>query len=170
MISAIFTMDQTGGIGNAGQRPWQNSWYASQEDWNWIAEETRDHILVMGASSWRSWSHKKYPIKERQLAVFSHNTSINHPANVIILSGDVSSELQKLRNRFFRKKIFVAGGANLLEQVRPYCDEILVARRRGSWKADTRIRISDFFEDFRLHTVRPGQECSFETWRRIITS
>jgi dihydrofolate reductase len=159
-------MDQRGGIGQEGLRPWQNASYVSQEDAEWFDSITRNQIVVMGSRSWKSWNHKKYPLDQRKVVVFSHNPRFGAQHDVILCSGDMQREFQRLKESYPLKKIFVTGGADVLQQAHDFCDEILVARRRGSWRVDTRIEISEFFEGFRIHSVKPGADGTFETWLR----
>jgi dihydrofolate reductase len=159
-------MDQRGGIGISGQRPWQNASYVLQEDAEWFASITRNQIVVMGSRSWKSWNHKKSPLDQRKVVVFSHNPRFRAQHDVILCSGDVQREFQRLKESYPQRKIYVTGGAEVLQQARGSCDEILVSRRRGSWRVDTKIDILEFFEGFRIHSVKPGAECTFETWRR----
>lgn len=166
MITALFSLDQLGGIGYSGRFPWFNQWHIDNEDWRWFDELTKNQVVILGSTSWQYWAHKKYPLTERQVIVFSHNASISRHSNVILCSGELGSELQKIQTRFPGKQVFVAGGADILGQSQNYLDEILLARRRGAWRTDAKIRISEFFQNFRLHSVRPGTECMFETWRR----
>jgi dihydrofolate reductase len=159
-------MDQRGGIGASGQRPWQNASYVSQEDWSWFDALTKNQLVVLGANSWKTWSHKKYPLDNRKVVVFSHNPRFRAQHDVILCTGDMSREFQRLKESYPQRRIYVAGGAEMLTQSHKLCDEILVARRSGSWRVDTKIDILEFFNGYRLHSVRPGEDYTFETWRR----
>jgi dihydrofolate reductase len=167
MITSIFTMDQRGGIGQAGQRPWQNASYVSHDDCAWFDELTRNHLVVMGANTWRTWNHRRQPLTGRKVVVFTHNTRFRPSQDVILCTGDVDREFPRLRASYPNRKIFVAGGADMLEQTRHLCEEICVTRRTGSWRVDTRLDVQEYFQGLQLRTVKPGTGCTFETWKRV---
>jgi dihydrofolate reductase len=166
MITSIFTMDQRGGIGQAGHRPWQNASYVSHDDCAWFDELTRNQIVVMGANTWRAWNHRQMPLTGRKVAVFTHSTRFRPSLDVILCSGDVDREIPRLAESYPNKRIFVAGGADILKQTQHLCEEICVTRRVGSWRVDTKLDPEEYFREFRIHSVRPGAGCSFEHWKR----
>lgn len=166
MITSIFTMDQRGGLGQAGHRPWQNASYVSHDDCAWFSELTKNHIVVMGAGAWRTWNHRQIPLQGRKVAVFTHSTRFRPSLDVILCAGDVEREIPRLAESYPSRDIFVTGGADMLMQTRHLCDEIFVTRRVGSWRVDTKLDPEEYFQGFRIHSVRPGTGCSFEHWRR----
>jgi hypothetical protein len=39
---------------------------------------------------------------------------------------------------------------------------------KGAWFADTRIDLERYLACFRISGVRPGNNCTYETWNRVL--
>lgn len=104
------------------------------EDKKFFRETTKGSTVVMGRKTWDSLPKK--PLPDRVNCVLSRSVKSLEGAEVF---ADVESLLE------FTKKaqgdVFVMGGADVYEQLLPYCDEAFVTRIYENFHGDV------FFED-----------------------
>ena len=94
----------------------------------------------------------------------------NRKLNVIqarTINGDISQEVTEIKERFPDKKVFVIGGKSIYEATQNIVERVYLTRIKGAWFSDTRIDLEQYLLDFRLYSVRPGHNCTYETWNRI---
>ena len=120
-------------IGNKGQIPWH-----LPEDFRWFKQATMGGVLVMGRKTYESIGK---PLPGRETYVLSRTTrSIEGVHNFTNL--DILQEIDT------NKTIWIAGGAEIYQQMLPLCQEIYLSRVHNSYQGDTEFPV--FENGFRL--------------------
>ena len=152
MIASIFSVDQTGGVGNKGTLPWKHH----PEDMEWFRELTVGHVVVMGRKTWDDPKMPK-PLPDR-INVIATNRTIERHALIRTIKGDLPTEIERLQGIWPKKNIYIIGGVDLLMQCKGITDYAYVTHRKGSHYADVRLNISDYFTMFRACSARPSTD------------
>jgi len=161
MICSILAATNVGGIGNRGTLPWPKH----KEDLAWFKEHTTNHVVVMGRKTWDDPLMPK-PLPNRINCVFSNNPLEGFIARR--LHGDTVEEVKKLHSQFPNRKVFVIGGRELYEATEPVVERVYLTRMKGAWFTDTRIDLDKYLACFRIKSVRPGNNCTYEIWDRVL--
>lgn len=163
MIASIFSIDQTGGVGNRDTLPWKHH----PEDMEWFRELTVGHVVVMGR---RTWDDPKMPKPmPGRVNVIATNDSLPRHQLVRSIRGNIPEQILELQTLWPNKNIWIIGGVNLLMQCRDITDYAYVTHRKGSFYADTRLDMSDYFKGFRAQSARPSSDkmLNFTTYKNI---
>ena len=150
MINAIFAVDFNGGMGFNGTLPWPHN----AEDLQHFKNLTTGQVVVCGRKTWDDPKMPK-PLPNRTVYVATHKPV----AYAMPFSGDIKEQLLKLEATHTDKKIFVIGGAELLESARPLFDRIYLTHIKGSYKADTRIYVKEFLAGFQPVRATVSRDC-----------
>lgn len=159
MIKAILAATSMGGIGNRGTLPWPHN----REDMQWFKQHTEGHVVVMGRNTWDDPKMPK-PLPNRINVIAS-----SHPINdyaVRRIHGDISQEILTLQKQFNTKDIYIIGGKQIYEATADIVDQVILTRVKGNHWADTRIQLDRYLAPFRIKTVRPSTNCTYEIWDR----
>jgi dihydrofolate reductase len=152
MINAIFAVDFNGGMGFNGSLPWPHN----SEDLQYFKDLTTGHVVVCGRKTWDDPKMPK-PLPNRTVYVATHGPV----AYAMPFSGDIKEKLLEIEQAHPDKKIFVIGGAKLLEEARDLYDRIYVTHIKGSYRADTRIQVKEFLTGY--HPVRATVSKDFQS-------
>ena len=161
MICAILASTNMGGIGNRGTLPWPKH----KQDMAWFREHTLNNVVVMGRNTWDDPLMPK-PLPERINCVFSNNNLNSFDARR--LSGDTVEQVQSLQAQFPNRKVFIIGGKQLYESTESIVERVYLTRMKGAWFTDTRIDLERYLTCFRIKSVRPGTNCTYEIWDRVL--
>ena len=161
MICSILASTNMGGIGNRGTLPWPKH----REDLAWFREHTLNNVVVMGRKTWDDPQMPK-PLPERINCVFSNNNLNTFDARR--LYGDTVEQVKTLHSQFPNRKVFIIGGKELYETTEPVVERVYLTRMKGAWFTDTRIDLDKYLACFRIKTVRPGNNCTYEIWDRVL--
>ena len=162
MIISILASTPTGGIGNRGTLPWPKH----SEDLAWFKSHTENQIVVMGRNTWDDPLMPK-PLPNRTNIVVT-NTAIDDPLKARRISGDIPKHIKEIQAQFLDKDIYIIGGKQVYDLCADITERIVLTRMRGDYFADTRIDIGKWLECFRIYSVRPGTNCTYEVWERTI--
>lgn len=162
MIASILASTNMGGIGNRGTLPWPKH----KEDLAWFKEHTTDQIVVMGRKTWDDPMMPK-PLPNRVNCVFTNRSLGEHAHNARRLSGAADIQVKLLQSQFPSKNIFVIGGKELYDSTASIVDRVYLTRMKGNWFTDTRIELERYLTCFRIKSVRPGTNCTYEIWDRV---
>ena len=163
MICSILASTNMGGIGNRGTLPWPKH----KEDLAWFKEHTTDQIVVMGRKTWDDPMMPK-PLPNRVNCVFTNRSLGEHAHNARRLNGDASAQVELLQSQFPNKDVFVIGGKELYDSTASIIERVYLTRMKGGWFTDTRIELERYLTCFQIKSVRPGTNCTYETWDRVI--
>jgi dihydrofolate reductase len=159
MISAIFAVDSNGGMGFNGSLPWPHN----AADLTNFQKLTKNNVVVMGRKTWDDPVMPK-PLKGRTVYVASHRPA----PYAVTFHGDVVPKLLDLEELHKDKKIFVIGGAQLIEEALPILDRVYLTYFKNSYKVDTRINVFDFLKGFK--PVRASVNADFQSTMVIYDS
>lgn len=163
-ICAIFASDLKGGIGYKGAMPWPRL----REDMLNFSQTTTPHTVIMGRQTWDSDMPK--PLSKRHnVVITSRGSEItqNFPS-VVTASGPVDEVINLLKGVTLGYEWWVIGGANVLRQWLPYCEQVRYTKIHGEWECDTFLDPAEWQSDLEQISSRPYQEqkiCyNIETW------
>ena len=164
MIISILASTNTGGIGNRGTLPWPHN----KEDMRWFAQHTTGNIVVMGRNTWDDPKMPK-PLPNRENYVVSSRHVAQQYQHLVkwIPSNPVENILQ-LQKDNPSKDVYVIGGRQLYEATESIVDRVLLTRIKGAWFTDTRIQLDSMLACFQIKSVKPGDNCTYETWDRVM--
>jgi dihydrofolate reductase len=164
MIAAIFSVDQSGGVGNKGTLPWAQH---HPEDMAWFREHTNGHVVVMGRNTWDD-PKMLHPLPGRINVIATTRSYPYHP-DVTSIKGDLNKEILALQDRYPKKNIWIIGGANLLMQCKDITDYAYVTHRRGSYYSDTRLHMSNYFHGMQAKSSCPSKDkvLNFTVYKNI---
>ena len=160
MITALFAVDQTGGMGLNGSMPWPSN----KDDMRWFKDLTTGQVVVMGKRSWES-PDMPHPLPKRQNVVFT-NDFFEQP-EIDQVRGDVLEFLNAAPLLYENKEIFIIGGANLLMQSKPAIDRIFLTRIHGEYPCDVKIDVEEFLSGFELVNTIDLGSCKVEEYAPI---
>lgn len=166
MIKAILACDEQGGIAKNGTLPWPKN----NTDLMWFKNQTTNHVVVMGSSTWLD-PHMPCPMPNRTNVVVSKNfTTYRQQGAHWVTSGNDSAELTQaikdLEPRFPLQDIWVIGGANIISQTLGAIKEFYISRIPGTYECDTFLPLSKIETLFERVSVEEHPEVTFEIWRK----
>ena len=159
MITALFAVDDAGGMGRDGVLPWP----FNKDDMMWFKNKTQHQVVIMGRNSWESPDMPK-PLPNRHNVVFTNNF-FDSPVEQI--KGDVCEGIQLTARKFPDKEIFVIGGANLLTQAAPIIQKAYITRIPGNFNCSTIIDLSVFLKQLKLKNIHTLGSCRIEEYETV---
>ncbi len=151
---AIFATDLAHGFGFRGRLPWPKN----SEDLKWFKNRTEHSSVLMGRKTWESLPFK-LPNRDNLVV-----TSGKAPAGADVV-GDLKSMLKILPQIQLHSDIWVIGGAQLVEFMLHYIDELWLNEVKGNYDCDTFLNKEKITE---LYNVSFTEEKSFRTITRWI--
>jgi dihydrofolate reductase len=165
-IRAIFASDLAGGLGQGNTMPWPRL----SADLKNFRELTTGSVVIMGRSTWLS--NMPTPLPRRHNVVISHQPLDQAWPNTLRVSGTPAEIVEQLASdaELAAKTWWVIGGANILRQWLPWCQQVRHTRIRGQWPCDVVLDLA-WQQEFTLdstQTVTDGTGISLdlETWTR----
>lgn len=160
MISSILASTPSGGIGNRGTLPWPHQ----KGDMAWFKKHTINNVVVMGRKTWEDPLMPK-PLPDRINYVVTNRRLLESGAFTI--QGDVTQQLKVIEKSYPKKEIFVIGGQQIYEATKDIVQRVYLTRINGNYFADTRLQLESYLRCFRIRSVRPGTDCTYEVWDRV---
>lgn len=160
MITALFAVDNKGGMGVNGNMPWPSN----KDDMKWFKTTTEGHVVVMGKRSWHSPDMPKPLPKRHNIIVTNEFIERN---DIEQIRGDVAEGLKYVEEQYADKTIFVIGGANLLKQAKPVIKKAFITRIPGEYICDTVLDMTEFLEGFTLVNTIDLGSCTVEEYEAI---
>lgn len=164
MISAILASTNFGGIGNRGTLPWPKH----KEDLAWFKEHTENQIVVMGRNTWNDPMMPKPLPNRSNYVVSSTHIDKKYQHQVRWIPGSPIESILQIQKDNPSKDVYVIGGKQLYEATEPIVERVYLTRMKGAWFTDTRIELEKYLRCFRIKTVRPGTNCTYEIWDRVL--
>lgn len=163
MIASIFSVDQTGGVGNRGTLPWKHH----PEDMAWFKELTTNGIVIMGRKTWDDPKMPK-PLSQRTCVVAT-NHAIDSHYRIKTISGDLPEKIKTIQSVNPGKTIWIIGGVSLLLQCKDITDFAYITHRKGSFFSDTRIDLARYMAGMRITSSRPSTDkmLNFAVYKNI---
>jgi dihydrofolate reductase len=160
MISALFAIDDIGGMGFHGSMPWPRN----KEDMQWFKNTTQGQLVVMGKNTWDS-EDMPSPLPGRINVLFTNNFIDRE--DIIQVRGDVVEALVHVQEENPDKDLFVIGGPNLLLQAKPVIEKIYLTRIPGEFLSDININIDNFLSGFKLVDTKVLDTCRIEHYETV---
>jgi dihydrofolate reductase len=157
MIKALFAIDNNNGMGYHGSMPWPTN----RDDMRWFKSTTTNQIVVMGKKTWDS--AMPTPLPNRHNVVITHS----HIKNVHTISDNIIEECIRLATTFTDKTTYIIGGPNIIMQLEPIIDELLITRIPANYPCDTFIDLPTLLTNFTLVFTKYHQTCSIEHYERL---
>lgn len=121
-LTAIVAMDKNRVIGYQGKTPWHYP-----EDLQFFKRTTLNHAILMGRTTLEAIGR---PLPKRTNVILSR--TLPKRDDMLIVHG-LAEALLWLRNQ---PRAFVIGGAQVYEQMLPYCDQVIVTLVPGTHAGD----------------------------------
>lgn len=164
MISMILASTSTGGIGNRGTLPWPKH----RQDLAWFKQHTENQIVVMGRNTWEDPAMPK-PLPNRiNYIVSSSHVNPKYQHLVKWMPGNVVENINQIQKNHPGKHVYVIGGKQLYESCESIIERVYLTRMKGNWWCDTRINLDRILACFQISSVTPGENCTYETWKRVL--
>ena len=155
-MKAILAADTDWGIGKDGTMPWPHN----SDDLAWFKECTIDSTVIMGRKTWDSLPFK--PLPDRQNIIVSRKLNVDAYYNCAIMGIDILKEL----GQHSSEPTWIIGGAQLLETMIPFIDEIWISRIDGTYACDTFLPEQLIKKLFRCTNV-DHDKLAIEKWVKI---
>ena len=155
-MKAILAADTDWGIGKDGTMPWPHN----SDDLAWFKECTIDSTVIMGRKTWDSLPFK--PLPDRQNIIVSRKLNVDAYYNCAIMGIDILKEL----GQHSSESTWIIGGAQLLETMIPFIDEIWISRIDGAYACDTFLPEQLIKKLFRCTNV-DHDKLAIEKWVKI---
>lgn len=164
MICSILASTNQGGIGNKGTLPWPKH----KEDLAWFKKHTTNQIVVMGRHTWEDPMMPK-PLPNRiNYIVSSKHVARQYQHLVRWIPSDPIDNILQIQEDNPDKNVFIIGGRHLYESTENIVQRVYLTRIKGNYWTDTRVQLEKMLACFQLKSVSPGQDCTYETWDRVI--
>ena len=164
MICSILAATNLGGIGNRGTLPWPKH----PQDMIWFKEHTENQIVVMGRNTWDDPKMPK-PLPNRiNYVVSNRHVDKEYQHLVRWIPSDAVDNIKRIQKQNPKQNVFIIGGQQLYDATESIVERVYLTRMKGAWFADTRIDLERYLTCFRIYGVRPGNNCTYETWNRVI--
>jgi dihydrofolate reductase len=164
MICSILASTNMGGIGNRGTLPWPKH----KEDLAWFKEHTTNQIVVMGRNTWDDPMMPK-PLPNRiNYIVSSKHVDLQYQHQVRWVPSSPEESILQIQKDYPSKDVYVIGGQQLYEATNDIVERVYLTRMKGAWFTDTRIDLDRYLRCFQIKTVRPGTNCTYEIWDRVL--
>lgn len=156
IISAIFAIDECGGMGNDNKLPWP----VIPEDFAWFKKQTLNKVVVMGYKTWESLPLK--PLPGRVNVVLS--TRVDN-----IPGAEVFDDFEKVLDKYNTfPEIMIIGGAETIRTLRRYVDRVYVTNIKTVNLADVQVEGTWEDWDLRFHDSFTSDKCDFNIWEKTI--
>lgn len=162
MIISILASTNTGGIGNRGTLPWPHN----KEDLAWFKKHTEGHIVVMGRNTWEDPKMPK-PLPNRTNYVVS-STHVDRQYQHLVrwIPSDPVESILQIQKDNADKDVYIIGGKQLYEATSNIVDCVVLTRMKGNYWCDTRVQLDRYLAPFRIKSVTPSTNCTYEIWDR----
>lgn len=161
-MDLIVAVDANWGIGKDGDLLQRIS-----KDMKFFREMTTGNVLVMGRKTLESFPNQK-PLPNRVNVVLTKNRA--YQAEGVVFCHDIA-DLPQVLQPYAEKKIFVAGGGTVYQQLLPQCEKAYVTKIYHTYPADTVFPNLDENPDWVLTEKgeiqeENGVQFSFDTYKR----
>ena len=161
MIFAIFSIDQTGGVGNKGTLPWKHH----PEDMAWFRELTVGHIVVMGRKTWDSLPERFRPLPGRDNIVITRDRTWQSSGARVAHSLDEAVALCAAA-----PQVWVMGGAQIYALALPLAQRVVVTEIDHDYTGDAYApTLGPAWRETsrQAHTSNSGLRFAFVDFKRV---
>lgn len=138
-ISLIVATDSVGGIGKENKIPWHLS-----DDIKRFKDLTMGHPVIMGRKTFESViSSLKKPLPGRTNIVVTRSTNFNYDG--VLVFNNIEDAIKKGKE-IDSEEVFVAGGAQIFDEIVGLADRLYLTVIDGDFDADTFFKKADAFK------------------------
>lgn len=119
----------------------------------------------MGSTTWND-PHMPRPLPKRTNVLVTSKL-IDHPEATHVISGNLVTELQLLKNQYAQQTIWVIGGPNIVNQCLSCIEEFYISRIPGFHSCDTFLPIDRIETMFELDWYQEHPTVRFEIWKNL---
>ncbi len=153
-MKLVVAVDKNWGIGNKGELLAR-----VRADLRYFQSLTKGNTVILGSKTLATFPNGSV-LKDRTNLVLSRNPDYAPEGAVMVRSLDeLFSELKNYNS----DEVFVIGGANVYEQLLPYCDTAYVTKFEKSFECDAFFKNLDTSSDWELASVSEEQKTNPET-------
>lgn len=145
MISAILAISKNNCIGKNNSLPWPRL----KNDMKWFYSITKNNIVVMGSSTWKSLGKHK-PLKDRINVVISKNEIRNFPGVNEVISNNLPDDIKLLNCLYPNREIYIIGGAQIYNLCKPIIDTWYITRVDQEYNGDTFLDLDNLISDTKI--------------------
>lgn len=139
IISLVVATDSKGGIGKENKIPWY-----LPDDIKRFKDLTMGHPVIMGRKTFESIiSYLKKPLPGRTNIVVTRSTDFNYEG--VLVFNNIEEAIKKGKE-IDSEEIFVAGGAQIFNEVVDLADRLYLTVIDGDFNADTFFKKADLFK------------------------
>ena len=153
-MKLVVAVDKNWGIGNKGELLAR-----VRADLRYFQSLTKGNTVILGSKTLATFPNGRV-LKDRTNLVLSRNPGYAPEGAVMVRSLD---ELFLELKNFNSDEVFVIGGANVYEQLLPYCDTAYVTKFEKSFECDAFFNNLDTSPDWELASVSEEQKTNPET-------
>lgn len=157
MIRAILACDDDWGIGKDGDLPWPHN----PADLKWFKQCTEGGVVAMGKATWDSLPRKPLP-NRNNVIVTSSEMDKSGPYHFLTFD-QAPSHLKSMTPLW---DVWVIGGAQLVNGLLPYIDEIWLSRIKGTYDCDTFLPRDLIETTYELYSSELDGEVYVDKWRQ----
>ena len=154
-------MTTAGGVSKDGTIPWPKN----TKDLSWFKKNTTNNVVVMGSKTWVD-PLMPWPLPNR-VNVLATSRKESFPGANKYISGDLNRELEKLKEEFIDKTIWVIGGPNIVEQTIETVEEFYLSRIPGEYNCDGFLSLDNIERLFEKSWFEKHKSVEFQIWKKI---
>lgn len=153
-MKLVVAVDKNWGIGNKGELLAR-----VRADLKNFQSLTKGNVVILGSKTLATFPNGKV-LKDRTNLVLSRNTDYNPEGAIMVRSLDeLFCELKKYDD----DSVYVIGGANVYNQLLPYCDTAYVTKFDKSFECDAFFENLDESNAWKLVSIGEEQKTNPET-------
>ena len=153
-MNLVVAVDKNWGIGNKGELLAR-----VRADLRYFQSLTKGFVVILGSKTLSTFPGGRV-LKDRTNIVMSRNPDYSPEGAIVVHSLD---ELFKAVKNFDKNEVFVIGGANVYQQLLPYCDTAYVTKFDKAFESDAFFENLDNSPDWELVHVGEEQKTNPET-------
>lgn len=143
MIIGIVAVDGNYGIGIDGNLPWPRL----KEDMVWFKSQTENHIVLMGANTWKSIGSKPLPNRINGVVSRTYRADANYNFFTPQYGIEFFSKIYKSKNTF------VIGGQQIYDSTMDLIDKWFVTEIKHTYTADKTFDLPYVVKNFPNRSV-----------------
>ena len=150
-----------GGVSKDGTIPWPKN----TKDLGWFKKNTTNNVVVMGSKTWTD-PLMPWPLPNR-INVLATTKEQKHPGADKYVCGDLEVELNKLKEEYPNKIIWLIGGPNIIKQTMDSIEEFYLSRIPGEYSCDGFLSLKAIESLFEKTWSEKHESVEFQIWKKI---
>lgn len=119
-------------------------WKGLKGDMSGFKKKTTGNVVVMGNGTFKSMNSN--PLPDRINIVITRNPDQLNNSDIVAVSSPIKA-LEIAQNNWPEKDICIMGGAQIYEDLFPYCEKLYVTEVHGDKPSDRQLHIPEYFTE-----------------------